>query len=148
MNNRRNKIALLYLMASLCTTLLPLKLAHSYDGDVDFLAPYVTLDPESGKLVTVDPRKDQAAAAELQKQHDANAGDTTTSTESSASATPAPAADTPAGTTMSTPVASDQQTAASSPANAVIIAIGALFIIGVIVGLTRRKSSSAPDKTS
>jgi len=28
---------------------------YAYDGDVDFSAPYMTLDPETGKLITVDP---------------------------------------------------------------------------------------------
>jgi uncharacterized protein YxeA len=29
---------------------------HAYDGDVDYSAPYVTIDPETGKLVTIDPK--------------------------------------------------------------------------------------------
>jgi len=31
--------------------------ALAYDGDVDYSAPYLTVDPETGKLVTVDPRQ-------------------------------------------------------------------------------------------
>lgn len=29
--------------------------SYAYDGDVDFSAPYITLDPEAGKLITIDP---------------------------------------------------------------------------------------------
>ena len=29
----------------------------AYDGDVDYMAPYLTVDPETGKLVTIDPRQ-------------------------------------------------------------------------------------------
>ena len=28
----------------------------AYDGDVDYNAPYLTVDPETGKLVTIDPK--------------------------------------------------------------------------------------------
>ena len=30
--------------------------ANAYDGDVDYNAPYLTVDPETGKLVTIDPK--------------------------------------------------------------------------------------------
>jgi len=33
---------------------------YAYDGDVDFSAPYLTVDPETGKLITVDPTKEPA----------------------------------------------------------------------------------------
>jgi hypothetical protein len=31
----------------------------AYDGDVDYSAPYITVDPETGKLVTIDPKAQQ-----------------------------------------------------------------------------------------
>ena len=31
-------------------------ISFAYDGDVDFNAPYLTVDPETGKLVTIDPK--------------------------------------------------------------------------------------------
>jgi hypothetical protein len=34
--------------------------AYAYDGDVDYSAPYMTLDPETGKLVTIDPTAESA----------------------------------------------------------------------------------------
>lgn len=46
----------------------------AYDNDVDYMAPYVTVDPETGKLITVDPKK----------------GTTTELSSSTAKATPAP----------------------------------------------------------
>ncbi len=144
MYNSRKKITVFYLVAVLCIGILPTRSSYSYDGDIDYLAPYVTLDPESGKLVTIDPRKDQAAAAELQKQHDATAQGTTTNTETSTT-TGTSGTDTSV-TALSTPAGSDQQTAGRSPATAVIAAIGGILIIGVIVAMTRRKPGSAPDK--
>lgn len=125
-------------------------IAWSYDGDIDFLAPYVTLDPKSGTLVTIDPRKDQAAAAELQKQHNAQspnaAGDAATP---SSGATPATGTDTAGAdssmtATQAPPDATEQQ---SGPGKAVIAAVGGLLIIGIIVALTRRKNSPTPDKS-
>mgnify|MGYP003389218574 CR=1 FL=1 len=43
-------ISFIYLTA-LCTFNV-----YAYDGDVDYSAPYVTVDPETGKLVTIDPK--------------------------------------------------------------------------------------------
>lgn len=127
-------------------------IAWSYDGDIDYLAPYVTLDPKSGTLVTIDPRKDQAAAAELQKQHDASApnaaGDA--ATPPSSGATPATAGAGGADSSMTAAqapadTATDQK---SGPGTAVIAAVGGLLLIGVVVALTRRKNNPTPDKSS
>ena len=45
--------------------------AAAYDGDVDFSAPYLTVDPETGKLITVDPK-----AQPQQPQHQADGSGT------------------------------------------------------------------------
>lgn len=42
--------SLILLLAS--SSLTP---ARAGDGDVDYSAPYITVDPESGKLITVNP---------------------------------------------------------------------------------------------
>lgn len=43
---------------------------NAYDGDVDYSAPYLTVDPETGKLVTIDPRAEEAQQ-QSQAQHQA-----------------------------------------------------------------------------
>lgn len=47
----------------------------AYDGDVDYMAPYLTVDPETGKLVTVDPRQGTVT------EHPASAPEATTTPE-------------------------------------------------------------------
>lgn len=133
----RKKIVVYFLTAVLFTG-LSAQLAYAYDGDVDYLAPYVTLDPESGKLVTVDPRKDQAAAAELQKQHDAAAAGTTT--DSTSSTTTATSGTDTSVTAMPAPGDTGQQNVAMSPGTAIIGVISVILIIGVVVAMTRKKS--------
>lgn len=137
-NSSRKRIARGLLAAGLCTGMMSINTAWSYDGDIDYLAPYVTLDPESGTLVTIDPRKDQAAAAELKKQHDATAPDTAAGTT-----TPAPgAASSGTDSSVTAAPATVDMDQKSGPGTAVIAAAGGLFIIGVIVAMTRRKSNS------
>jgi len=126
-------------------------MTFSYDGDIDYLAPYVTLDPESGKLVTVDPRKDAAAAAELEQQHNASNPNATASTTSSTTATTAATNDTgtaPTASTMSAPASLDQIPAPATSSRATVIAIGTFVFIGLIVAFTRRKSGNATDTSA
>ena len=52
---RRNMIVHLLLLVVSIGILSVNTLA--YDNDVDYMAPYVTVDPETGKLITVDPKK-------------------------------------------------------------------------------------------
>jgi len=40
----------------ICITFFIAINVYAYDGDVDFSAPYITIDPETGTLVTVDPK--------------------------------------------------------------------------------------------
>ena len=47
----------------------------AYDGDIDYLAPYMTVDPETGKRITVEPR------AQAKTLHEGSA-DTTDQTAS------------------------------------------------------------------
>ena len=115
---------------------------QGYDGDVDYSAPYVTLDPETGKLITVDPRQEQAAAAAAQ-QHAATATDSTAST-------PAIPANTDMVTTTAVPTSAgsgpEQQTAA--PGTTVFAAIAGIVLIGVIVAMTRKKPTPDTDNDS
>jgi len=97
--------------------------AYGYDGDVDYAAPYITLDPETGKLVTVDPAKEQATV----QPH---------------SSMPAGPASEPDNNTMAAAISStlpadmETQTAAAP----VIIAIALMVTIGLVVTILRHKS--------
>ncbi len=127
-------------------------IAWSYDGDIDYLAPYVTLDQESGKLVTVDPRKDAAAAAKLEQEHNASNPNATASIATSTTATTAATNDTGTASTANTlsapaPASSEQSSSPAASSRATVIAIGTLVIIGLIVVITRRKADSAIDKS-
>lgn len=121
-------------------------IAWSYDGDIDYLAPYVTLDPESGKLVTIDPRKDAAAAAKLEQEHNASnpnaAGSTTDSANTAQSTKPESGTST---TNISTPTANALTPTAVPSSKATIIAIGILVVIGLIVAVSRRKSGAVTE---
>ena len=124
-------------------------MTFSYDGDIDYLAPYVTLDPESGKLITVDPRKDAAAAAKLEQQHNASNPNATASITTSTTATTAATNETGAApTTMSSPASQDQMPAPATSSRATVIAIGTFVFIGLIVAFTRRKSGNATDTSA
>ncbi|MGK0297804.1 MAG: hypothetical protein ACI9XC_001421 [Gammaproteobacteria bacterium] len=52
----QNNLFSIALIAMFASTGLITTGVYAYDGDVDFLAPYLTVDPETGKLVTIDPR--------------------------------------------------------------------------------------------
>jgi len=140
--NIRNKMTMLCLAGVLTASVLSTGSVYSYDGDVDYSAPYVTLDPKTGKLVTIDPKQEQAAAQQQQEQHPvATSADGSTST---------PAADTAnsGGSVASISTAASTTPApASNPTTAVFIAIAAIVIIGIFVAITRRKSAVTPDKS-
>ncbi|MGY8814383.1 MAG: hypothetical protein ACKVHQ_06655 [Gammaproteobacteria bacterium] len=68
LQNMRLTFALITLFA--CTSLISIKV-NAYDGDVDFMAPYLTVDPETGKLVTIDPR------AQTKTEHESTTDATT-----------------------------------------------------------------------
>ena len=53
---------------------------YAYDGDVDYSAPYVTIDPETGKLVTIDPK------AQTKTPHATSGNSTTRSSDNDVSA--------------------------------------------------------------
>ena len=113
---------------------------YSYDGDIDYSAPYVTLDPKTGKLITVDPKKDQAAAQ--QAQHPATSPDTATSI-------PATNTTDSAGSAASISTRTDVTPAQTrTPDTGVFIAIAAIVIIGVFVAITRRKPAVTTDKSN
>jgi hypothetical protein len=137
------------LTTGLCAGLVFTNIAWSYDGDIDYLAPYVTLDQASGKLVTVDPRKDAAAAAKLEQEHNASNPNATTSAAASANTTQStPSASDTTSTIMSAPTSNDQNPTPSSTANAAVIAIGMLVVIGLIVAVSRRKSGAVTENKS
>ena len=137
--NIRNKMTMFCLAGVLTASVLSTGSVYSYDGDVDYSAPYVTLDPKTGKLITVDPKKDPAAMQ--QTQHPA--------TVSSDAATSTPAADTAnsGGNVASISTEANATTApARTPTTAVLIAIAAIVIIGHFVAISRRKSV-IPDRS-
>ena len=140
--NIRNKMTMFCLAGALTASVLSTGSVYSYDGDVDYSAPYVTLDPKTGKLITVDPKKDPAAMQQAQQtQHPA--------TVSSDAATSTPAADTAnsGGNVASISTEADATTApARTPTTAVLIAIAAIVIIGLFVAISRRKSV-IPDRS-
>lgn len=71
----RNSILNLFLIIVIAGMLSGKTLA--YDNDVDFSAPYLTVDPETGILVTVDPRQGTVTP------HSTSKGDVTSSSEQS-----------------------------------------------------------------
>ncbi len=138
MNIRKN-VTMFCLAGVLTASALSTGPVYSYDGDVDYSAPYVTLDPKTGKLITVDPKKDPAAME--QAQHQATV---------SADATATPAADTAnsGGSVASISTgASTTPVPARAPDTSVFIAVAAIVIIGLFVAITRRKSAVTPDKS-
>jgi len=141
MMNIRKNVTMFCLAGVLTASVLSTGSVYSYDGDVDYSAPYVTLDPKTGKLVTIDPKQEQAAAQQQQAQHPV-----ATSTDGST-----PAADTPnsGGNVASISTEGSATTApARTPTTAVFIAIAAILIIGIVVAISRRKSAVAPDKSN
>ena len=57
------KESIVYLLSGLALLIITGgNYSFAYDGDVDFSAPYLTLDPETGKLVTIDPTAETAPA--------------------------------------------------------------------------------------
>jgi hypothetical protein len=105
----------------------------AYDGDVDYSAPYITVDPETGKLVTIDPKAQQAQ----QQQHaatDPNATQDDTGTQDSQlMAQSAP------GNAMGQ---SQEEQATSSANTPMIIGIVILGLAAVVVISTRRNKTA------
>lgn len=114
--------------------------ANAYDGDVDYNAPYVTIDPETGKLVTIDPK------AQTKTPH-ATPGNSTASSnginenavESSPTSTSAMGQTT---TTMIQPQSSESQSINSN----FLILFGLLLAGFVIAFIYRNKKESSARK--
>ncbi|NNE38520.1 MAG: hypothetical protein HKN08_09465 [Gammaproteobacteria bacterium] len=68
----------------ICITLMVVFNVYAYDGDVDYTAPYVTIDPETGTLVTVDPKTQtktpHASSGNTESSVNASTENTTTTT--------------------------------------------------------------------
>lgn len=132
MNIRSNK-KIFCLVSVLCAGLLSVNIARSYDGDVDYSAPYVTLDPETGKLITVDPKQQPATAQQQHSSTDPNAALSTSADTTAAADSTATASDTTAGQSN------------GSSGNSVIIAIAAIVAVAVVVAIARRKPGNTSD---
>lgn len=121
--------------------------AFSYDGDVDYMAPYLTVDPETGKLITVDPR------AEAKAKHQAMAdgqgqGNATTQAQSGTGGTSAAQSapvmgQTGAGTAAET---GRQNDAASGPNIAMITGAAIILILAGFAFFSLRKKANAGSK--
>ena len=110
--------------------------AAAYDGDVDFSAPYLTVDPETGKLITVDPK----AQPQQQTQHPAGGAGTAQNAPASGGAGPADAM--PAQTA---PAVQSEADAGTGSASALVYAIGGLLIligIAAAVRASRRRQAT------
>ena len=106
----------------------------AYDGDVDYSAPYITVDPETGKLVTIDPKAQQSQQQQQHSATDPNATQNDTGTQDSqlmAQSTPGNAV-----------AQSDEDQATSSAITPMIIGIVVLGLAAVVVISTRRKKAA------
>ncbi len=74
---------------SVCITCMIAFNTYGYDGDVDYTAPYVTIDPETGTLVTVDPKTQTKTPHTSSVDKAANATNTETTTSITATSTTA-----------------------------------------------------------
>ena len=101
--------------------------AWAYDGDVDYNAPYVTVDPETGTLVTIDPK------AQTKTPHEATANTATAPVSAPASTEADSIPATTQGVTSQTSAASPD----TSPAGEMEAATGSQLplITGIIVVL-------------
>jgi len=125
----RNNIVLLLSTLVLSGLLLTTN-AIAGDGDVDYSAPYIMVDPQTGKLVTVNP------GPELRMHSEASADQTTM---------------TPAGSdaTMATLPGSGNLSPSLEPEPGgsmvipIIIAIMASVVIGVVMLIRKRKQKQA-----
>ena len=117
---------------------------YAYDGDVDYSAPYITVDPETGKLVTIDPK-----AQQQQQQHpatDPNAAQTATATgqtdtgtqDSQIMAQSAP------GNTLNPSDEGQVSTTANTP---MIIGIVVLGLVALVVISTRRNKAAKSESS-
>lgn len=70
----------LFLIASILLSLAPgfAGPAFAGDGDVDYSAPYITLDPETGELVTVNPGPQLKSHADPRSESSAQTADADT----------------------------------------------------------------------
>lgn len=126
----KTRLAVYSLIAASTLSLMP---ALAYDGDVDFSAPYMTLDPETGKLITVDPKQQpgyQEQQAARQQQH-----------EQGATTTPAQQQQTPPETTAAVTDHAPESQEAASPIP-IITVIAGVIAVSVIVVMSLKKSKS------
>lgn len=139
MLKRGSKPALISLMViGLHAGNISMNIARAYDGDIDYSAPYVTLDPKTGKLITVDP-KQQQADGQPQPPHPSAPPQDATASQSS----------TPAADAASNTAAAATPSVASTPTNSVgtnvIAAVTGLVVIAGIVAMLRRKPAVKSD---
>lgn len=106
----------------------------AYDGDVDYSAPYITVDPETGKLVTIDPKAQQSQQQQQHSATDPNAAQNDNGTQDSQVM-----AQTTTGNTMGQ---SEQDQATSSVNTPMIIGIVVLGLAAVVVISTRRNKAT------
>ncbi len=116
----------------------------AYDGDVDYSAPYITVDPETGKLVTIDPK------AQPQPQHtvtDPNSSQTASAvnqTDNNEQSSQLMAQSTP-GNTMNQ---SEGGQMSSVSITFTIIVLVVLSLVAVIITTTRRKKPVTADENN
>ena len=119
----------------------------AYDGDVDYSAPYITVDPETGKLVTIDPK------AQQQPQHPAaDPNSTQTATPANQSDVNVQDSQVMAQSAMgnATDQSENNQTTMTSPLTPVLIGIVILGVAAAIMISSRRKkaTSNTGDKSA
>lgn len=121
---------------------ISMNIARAYDGDIDYSAPYVTLDPKTGKLITVDPKQQQADGQAQPPHPNAPPQDATASGPAPAtSATTAAAAPANAASPASTSV----PTASASGTNVIAAVVGLVLIAGVVAILRRKPATEKND---
>jgi hypothetical protein len=116
---------------------LSLTQALAYDGDVDFSAPYMTLDPETGKLITVDPKQQPGYQQNQQaagQQHTPAAASSSTPAQQ-----PAETQTTAAGTAGHD--AESQEAASPIP---IITVVAGVIAVSVVVVMGLRKTKGGP----
>lgn len=125
------------LISFICLTTLCTFNAYTYDGDVDYSAPYVTVDPETGKLVTIDPK------AQTKTPHTTPGSSTTSSNDNAIESNPtSPSAMGQATSTTIQPQPSETQSANSN----FLILFGILLAGFVTAFIYRNKKESSSRK--
>ncbi len=126
---------------SVCITCMIAFNTYGYDGDVDYTAPYVTIDPETGTLVTVDPKTQTKTPHTSSMDKGANTSNTT-----NAQTTPSiMATSTTAGTGQQTP----SDSALDSQATRFNLAIiSGVLLAAVAAAFIYRNNKTAPAETT